>query len=593
MHRCRLFVSLCLLGMLSMAPVAAHEGHDHDKPAPLALPVAPRVIAVTPELELVGVRSGKDRLTIFLHTFATNEPIKGARMTVAAGTLSAEATPQGDGVFSFTAPWLAATDALDLVFSLTLADGSQDLLVGQLQSVAPTDPKSAQSAATRWSIARLKANPEFALVVLVAAMVGALTALLFAGARRREQRSATADTAISVHTTGKEEEVQLAPAAVTPLRRGIGVFATVLLLALTLSLLDPKLVVAADPAGPVLPSVPATMATDLAQRTPDGTLFVPKATQHLLSLRTMLTESTTAAMATELTGVVIAGPENLGRVQPGRPGRIEAALGGLAYVGKRVEKGQILAYVQTYIEAADRTNIDAAIAETEARIEKNRTILSRYEARPGSVPQVKVDEVRGELNALVRKRAGLLPSNSAREPILAPISGVISVANATLGQVVEARDVLFEIIDPSQFWIEAQGHGHEAHVTQSLSAAHAMIGSRKVAVEFVGRGPALRLQASIMTFRITGEHAGLSVGMPVKVIVQSSTKIDGFVLPASAILRGQTGLPIVWIKSEPERFEPQIVKVEPLDGQFVVVTAGLKADQRIVTDGATLLNQVR
>ena len=81
--------------------------------------------------------------------------------------------------------------------------------------------------------------------------------------------------------------------------------------------------------------------------------------------------------------------------------------------------------------------------------------------------------------------------------------------------------------------------------------------------------------------------------MPVKVVLQSTAKVDGFILPASAIVRGQTGLPIVWIKTEPERFEPQTVKVEPLDGQSVVVTAGLKPDQRIVTDGVTLLNQVR
>jgi membrane fusion protein, heavy metal efflux system len=49
----------------------------------------------------------------------------------------------------------------------------------------------------------------------------------------------------------------------------------------------------------------------------------------------------------------------------------------------------------------------------------------------------------------------------------------------------------------------------------------------------------------------------------------------------------------VWIKTDAERFEPQLVKLTPLDGQNVVVTAGLKVDRRVVTDGVTLLNQVR
>jgi hypothetical protein len=35
------------------------------------------------------------------------------------------------------------------------------------------------------------------------------------------------------------------------------------------------------------------------------------------------------------------------------------------------------------------------------------------------------------------------------------------------------------------------------------------------------------------------------------------------------------------------------VRYEALDGQRVVVTAGLKIDVRVVTDGATLLNQIR
>ena len=56
---------------LSLDAVVAHEGHDHDKPAPLNLPVAPRVVAVTPDYELVGVLSGEQRLTIFLHHFVS------------------------------------------------------------------------------------------------------------------------------------------------------------------------------------------------------------------------------------------------------------------------------------------------------------------------------------------------------------------------------------------------------------------------------------------------------------------------------------------------------------------------------------------
>ena len=590
MARRILLAGVCLLALLGGLPAHGHEGHDHDKPLPLNLPVAPRVVAVTPEFELVGVASGNGRLTIFLHTFATNEPVKGARMTITSGAGSGDAEPAGDGVFSIQAPWLATSAPIDLVFSLTLNDGTRDLLAGQLKQLAAATPKVATVTGLAAPMTWLRQRPELLAVGVVGLMAGVLLTMLLTGMPGRQRtRGLPAAPALSGGETITDAKPP--PGEVKLLRRSAGVAVAIICL---VWIMDPSPVIAADLGGPTLPSVPASMATDLAQRVPDGTLFVPKATQHLLSLRTVLTAPGAASRAIELTGIVIAGPEHFARVQPGRPGRIEAAEGGLAFIGKRVEKGQVLAYVRTYIEAADRANMDSVIAETEGRIEKLRTIVSRYVKSPGAVPQVKVDEVRGELEALTRKRAELLPSVAPRVPVIAPLSGVVSVANATIGQIVDARDVLYEIVDPSQYWVEAHGHGHEGPALQKLTGSYALVsGTHRIPLEFAGRGLALRHQATVLTFKIVGRHDGLAIGQPVKVVLQLATKVDGFVLPASAIVRGQTGLPIVWIKTEPERFEPQTVKVEPLDGKSVVVTAGLKQDLRVVTDGVTLLNQVR
>lgn len=587
----RLLASIASLLLFLGGPVAvAHEGHDHDKPPPLNLPVAPRVISVTPEFELVGVASGKNRLTIFLHTFATNEPIKGARMSVSSGDNAAEAEPRGDGVFTLAADWLAIAGKQDLVFSITLSDGTQDLLTGEIQLLAAVESTATTTTKTAgWSLTRIASRPDLAMVGIGGLMAGVLLTLLVAGMRGRRRGAALATSGLT--SSDIAADANPSKSEVTPLRRSLGAVASLAIVSLGVSVGLPS-ARAADAGTAGLPSVPPTMATDLAQRMPDGTLFVPKATQHLLSVRTQLTAPGTAPRSVELSGTIIAGPEHFGRVQPGRPGRIHAAPAGLAYIGKRVEKGQLLAYVQSYIEAADRANMDSLIAETEARIEKNRIILSRFEKSPGSVPQVRIDEIRGELDALRRKRAELLPSAGSREPILAPISGVVSLANATIGQIVEARDILFEIVDPSQFWVEAVAY--DAKPVADVATAYANVDDKvRIPLEFAGRGLALRQQATVLTFRMPKSQEGLSIGMPVKVVLQSSARVDGFVLPASAIVRGPTGLPIVWVKTEPERFEPLTVKVEPLDGKSVVVTAGLKDALRVVTDGVTLLNQVR
>jgi biotin carboxyl carrier protein len=541
---------------------------------------------VTPELELVGVLSGKERLTVFLHEFATNTPVVGAKMTVSADADSIEAKPEGDGVFTAAAPWIAKGDAVDLVFALKLRDGSEDLLTGRLEVPQSLERTIAAGPAASVWYAKVAENSKLVWAVIGSFVGGVLLTLLVLGGTRAPQREDAASVPGNVSSGAKEPNARK---EVTPLRRSAGVLVAGIVL---VGAAGGEPVLSAEPQPKPLPAVPSTMTTDQPQRMPDATLFIPKATQHLLSIRTQLASSTKAAKTVELSGRVTVGPENLGRVQSNRPGRFSAAGERVGFVGMAVEAGQILGYVETYIEAADRASIASQIAETEARIAKNRTILSRYEKSPGVVPQIKIDEARGELEALIRRREELLPSTSAREPLVSPISGVISAARVVVGQVVEPRDILFEVIDPSEFWIEAVAAHPE--VADNLKAAFAVThDNERVELEFLGRGLALRHHSTILNFKITGSAPNLAVGMTARVVLQSKEAAEGFVLPASAVVRGPTGLPLVWLKTQPERFEPQTVKVEPFDGDSMVVSAGLKPDQRVVTDGVTLLNQVR
>jgi membrane fusion protein, heavy metal efflux system len=87
--------------------------------------------------------------------------------------------------------------------------------------------------------------------------------------------------------------------------------------------------------------------------------------------------------------------------------------------------------------------------------------------------------------------------------------------------------------------------------------------------------------------------ASLSVGQPVKVFVQTRTKLKGMAVPAASLMKNPSNQTIVWVKTAPEKFEPRAVTVEPLDGVNVAVTSGLKAGDRVATQGATLINQVR
>lgn len=563
---------LALAQLFAVGIAAAHEGHDHDKPAPLNLPIAPRVVAVTPDYELVGVLSGEQRLTIFLHHFATGEPVKDAKITVSGGDQQAEAVAREPGVFEVMAPWLRTADGIDLIFRLTLPN-DEDILTGRLEAASSAGAIAGQPSSSP------PTRAHFLLIGLGALAAGILLTLLVGASVRRHRGKPDKEDPTGPPQT---EEAQVKQLRRAPIAVIAALFAISLLWAGT----------ASSQSATVLPSVPATMATDVPQRMADGSLFVPKATQHLLSVRTALTGESRAPRTAELVGTVIADPNSFGRVQTGHAGRIEPANGGLAYVGKRVEKDELLGYLQHHIEAYNRGNLQGEIAELEARIALQEAKLARYLKAPLAVPPIKIDEAKGEIEALRQKRKELLPTLTEREEIRAPISGVVSVANVVAGQAVDGREVLFEIVDPSRFWVEAIAH--DASVVSNLIAAFAVTNTgEKLPLQFAGLGLSLKQQAAPLSFRVGQSSAKLSIGKPVTVILQSSVELSGIVLPAASVVRAQSGLAIVWVKTEPERFEPHTVRYEALDGQRVVIIGGLKPDVRVVTEGATLLNQIR
>jgi membrane fusion protein, heavy metal efflux system len=560
--------------VIAGATAQAHEGHDHDKPVPLNQPIAPRVVAVTPDYEVVGVLSGEQRMTIFLHHFGTGEPVKDAKIAVSTHEHEVEALVKEDGVFEFSAPWLRTADAIDLIFKLTLP-GDQDILAGRLE-------RATGSVVELTSSSTLAKNQTL-LVGLGALMVGVLlTLLLSARLARGSHAQLSEQLPEQAALSNVETETKL------PRLRRPPVVVVAVLVASTLVISGQ----AGSQTKTILPSVPAAMATDVPQRMADGSLFVPKATQHLLSVRTVMTAESRAPRTVQLVGTLIADPNSFGRVQTGHAGRVEAPERGLAFVGKRVEKGDVLAFLEHHIGAYNKGNLQGEIAELEARIALQEAKLAHYLKAPLAVPPIKIDEAKGEIHALRQKRKELLPTLVEREEIRAPIGGVVSVSNVVAGQVVDAREVLFEIVDPARYWVEAIAH--DAGVVTNLSAAFAVTNSGDtLPLEFAGLGLSLKQQAAPLTFRVVQTSSNLSIGKPVTVILQSTVELSGIVLPAASVVRAPSGLAMVWVKTEPERFEPHTVRYEALDGQRVVVTAGLKIDVRAVTDGATLLNQIR
>jgi multidrug efflux pump subunit AcrA (membrane-fusion protein) len=171
------------------------------------------------------------------------------------------------------------------------------------------------------------------------------------------------------------------------------------------------------------------------------------------------------------------------------------------------------------------------------------------------------------------------------------VSGVVSAAHVTAGQVVEAREKLFEIVDPARLAVEALAY--DPALAADLGQAYLVQPAGSLPLRFVGAGRQLRGQALPLLFRLDGAHPALAAGLPVKVTARTRSTVQGVALPLAAVQKGAGGETMVWVKQAPERYAPRRVETRPLDARSLVVTAGLEDGERVVTSGANLLGQVR
>lgn len=329
-------------------------------------------------------------------------------------------------------------------------------------------------------------------------------------------------------------------------------------------------------------------------RLPDGSVNVPKLAQRRMAIRTLLAPETQASATVELPARVVLDPNASGRVQASHGGRIEPGPKGLPFAGQAVRKGEVLAYVHHHAEPYAAASQQALRTELRASRQLAEQRVQRLESLEGTVPRKDIEAARVEAKSLAAREQAIAASLDAREPLRAPVSGVVARADMSAGQVIEARDVLVEIVDPTRLMIEAV----TPDVTLAERIASAQLSMQAgVKLQLVGAARALRDGVLPLSFRAQSEKPGqpapLAIGQSVTLIVALKEQTKGMVLPAEALVRNAANEPVVWIKSGAERFIPQPVQIKALDAKTILVTQGLAPDNRVVVQGAALIAQIR
>lgn len=341
------------------------------------------------------------------------------------------------------------------------------------------------------------------------------------------------------------------------------------------------------------PSAATAAAGEAPRRLADGSVFVPKSAQRAWGIRTRMAVVDSHAATVELNGTVIPDPDTAGRIQAAQVGSVLPGPKGMPVPGRVVRKGEVLVYLRFAADAVERGNQQAQLAGLDAQLQLARQRTQRLERLAGSAGAVSaesLDIARAEVASLEQQRRYVSDSVNRSDALIAPVNGVISASYVVAGQVVDAKETLFEIVDPARLWVEALAY--DASLAGSVQTASARAGELPLALTFVGGGRQLRAQALPLLFRITTRNPPLAVGQPVAVMVATREKTRGVKIAHAALSSGG-GAASVWVHTDAERFEPRRVSVRPLDAASIVVVEGLKDGDRVVEQGASLLGQVR
>ena len=539
---------MALAGMGS--PAVAGPGHDHGDEAAAATGGAalPRFTAVSELFELVGVLNGR-QLTLYLDRSDTNAPVKDAKLEIEFAGAPLKLEPQGPGEFSVT---LAAAPKPGVipVTATVIAGTETDLLAGNFDlHDSHADAKAAALHGWKRYVPWIAGGG----VMLVLAALGV------AWRRRRMLRALPSLVCAAVC-------LAFASAAMTgPAYAGPG-----------------------HDHGDAPPA-----AGSGPKRLPDGSVFLPKPAQRQIGVRTTPASAASELPRTfELAGKVVMDPNAGGRVQPTQAGRIEPGPRGFPSVGHAVKKGDVLAYVAPSVGSMERSNQAAQLAELRSAKGLAEKRVVRLRELADTVPRKDIEAAEAEAASLTERIAAIGGGLAAREALMAPVAGVIASAHAVSGQVVDARELVFEIVDPARLRIEAMAY--DAEIAAGIASATLALGAERVPLRFIGAARILREQALPMLFQVEGAVLGkLAVGQSVRVYVQTTRKITGVSVAAAALMKNPANQAVVWVKTAPERFEPRVVITEALDGVSVAVTSGLKAGDRVVIEAGTLINQIR
>jgi cobalt-zinc-cadmium efflux system membrane fusion protein len=305
--------------------------------------------------------------------------------------------------------------------------------------------------------------------------------------------------------------------------------------------------------------------------------------------------------------------------------------GALPRVGQTIARGQTVAILrhtstpgeaaqiaasqtQTQIETArldaDRRRLTEAVKEAEVRRDHARRELERarqlYEAKAYARRQVEAAEAEygaaeaqlasavAQRDTLHNVRVASPAAPSTAHVVTAPLSGVVVRVSKAVGEPVAPGEAIVEIVDSGVVWIEVSVPERELpRLGRQVRATLRVPGvENEVNGRLIDAGGVISRETRMATlvFEVPNGERRLRVGGQVQARLDAAETIGGLMVPREAVLEAE-GKRFVYVLLSGEEFQRREVAVADEYGDRVAIVSGLKAGERVVTQGLWQLRQ--
>jgi RND family efflux transporter MFP subunit len=271
-------------------------------------------------------------------------------------------------------------------------------------------------------------------------------------------------------------------------------------------------------------------------------------------------------------------------------------------VGDRVQRGDVLAMLQSDTLRAELAQAEASLAEAQANAQETKVQAERARAlqqqgfySSAQLSQALATEVSAQARVQsARAMVQLQQLRVAQSVVKAPDAGVISARQATVGSVVGAGTELFRLIRQGRLEWRAEitaadvGRVQVGAPVKLTAASGQMLQGR---VRMVAPSVDAQTRNALVYVDLTGATGSARAGMYAKgeIGLDSNPATPVLTVPQTAVVV-RDGFSYVYTVGADNKVSQQKVRTGRSSGEHVEVQSGLLPQAQVVVSGAAFLN---